>query len=82
MTFKKIFPLIILLVLFIVGPTYAIYMMGSAETGATVNSSYQGQFNGTRDNTITTLAIIKPIGFILAIVILVIVIRTGVKRFK
>ena len=74
MSFKKIMPLLIILILFVLGPTYAIYMLGSAEAGSNVTASYQGQFNGTRDNTITTIAILKPVALILGIVILIVVI--------
>ena len=82
MSFKKIMPLLIILVLFIIGPTYAIYMLGSAEAGSTVSAPYQGQFNGTRDNTITTLAILKPISLIIGIVILIVAIGWLTKHHR
>ena len=82
MSFKKIMPLLIILVLFIIGPTYAIYMLGSAETGSSVNASYQGQFNGTRTNTITTLSIIKMISMIIGIVILIVAVGWITKQYR
>ena len=63
------FVLILFLIAFmILGSQYLILISGSVDRGANVTSSYQGQWNSTRDVNIATISWVKLVAPVLGAV--------------
>jgi len=72
MSFKKMFPLIILIAITVLGASFLPLILGSVDAGKSTNMSteYQNQLNGTNEVGILTISVNKFVAPVLGIVFL------------
>ena len=77
MSFKKLIPILILAVFFVLGASFLPQILGSVEAGQddNISQAYKDQVNSTRDVSIVTITMIKWFGVVLGVVGLVIAIK-------
>lgn len=64
--FKVFIPVLFLIVVILLGATYLVNALGSLDAHSNVSAAYQGQYNDTRDTTITAISITKELPLIIA----------------
>lgn len=84
MSFKKMFPLLILIAIVVLGASFLPLILGSVDAGKSTNISteYHNQLNGTNQVGILTVSTSKFVAPILAIVFLVCAILYIGKKIK
>jgi|LGVF01.2.fsa_nt_gb ethanolamine transporter EutH len=69
---KKLMPVILLAVIFVIGLPFVAAIMGSVDEGVDLTGSdYEEQYDATTDVSTSSLGIMKLIPYILAVVILI-----------
>ncbi len=76
MSFKKMMPVLILIVFVILGATFLPQIMGSVEKGqdTSISQEYKDQLNSTKDVSIVTVGFTKFLSPILGVLALIIVV--------
>lgn len=75
MSFAKLFPILILAGILVIGSQYMILISATTDTNSNVSEAYQEQYNTTRDINITTISLTKFLAPIIGGVALVIAIK-------
>lgn len=78
--FKILLPVVLLVALFLLGTQFMVNSLGSLDQHSNVSSAYQGQYNDTRDTSITTLSITKEIPLVIGAVAIISVLLVLIKR--
>lgn len=78
--FKILLPVILLVALFLLGTQFMVNSLGSLDQNSNVSSAYQGQYNDTRDTSITTLSITKELPLVLGAFAIICVLLVVIKR--
>lgn len=79
---NKFIPIVILAAFFILGSQYMVLISSSADQGANVSSSYQDQYNTTRDTSIVTISFVKFLAPIIGAIGIVVAVKLLGKGLK
>lgn len=78
--FKILIPVLLLIALMLLGSQFMVNSLGSLDAHSNVSAAYQGQYNDTRDTSITTLAVMKELPLIIGAVAIIAVLLVVLKR--
>lgn len=62
---KVFIPILLLAAVFLLGSQFMVNSLGSLDAHSNVSEEYQGQYNDTREASITTISLVKTIPLIL-----------------
>lgn len=73
MTFKKLIPLAFTIMLFIIGMTFMVAVLGATDEGVDMNGSvYEDQHDSITTTSQLSMTILEPIALFLAVIMLIV----------